>query len=180
MFKKCLFALISIVSITFIIIIFLNEDTTTLQQSTQKKIEEVPLKLEVGHLHQYQNNVLFSSIQSEQIEYFVTKNVVYFKQLKGYISSEKEGSFYVSSEKARMNLQSKDIYLEGNVNIENNEGTQFISEQIDYSSEQNMLSSLEAIKIKFKNSTLIGTSFEYNLEKKQLNIKNPELEYTGL
>ena len=86
---------------------------------------------------------------------------VILKTIKTTFFSENNSPIYLTADQGEIDLNTKDIKLEGNVRIWQKDGYVFITSHLDYKNHQNLLFTDAPVKIKGNNILVIAKGMQY-------------------
>jgi len=86
---------------------------------------------------------------------------VILKTIKTTFFSENNSPIYLTADQGEIDLNTKDIKLEGNVRIWQKDGYVFITSRLDYKNHQNFLFTDAPVKIKGNNILVIAKGMQY-------------------
>jgi LPS export ABC transporter protein LptC len=154
------------------------EETMSPEEAIEQAIDDVvvdepPVHIEEGQVLGIKDEKKEWLIEAEKISIAEDRESTIFEQIKQMvIFKEEEPHLTISAETCIANMQNKDMELNGNVVISNNDGDSLMGEKIFWHSEEQRLSSNDIVELQIDDKYIVAGGISTNMEMTQLELTN--------
>jgi LPS export ABC transporter protein LptC len=132
-------------------------------------VDEPPVNIKEGQVLGIKGEKKEWLIEAEKISIAEDRESTVFESIKQMvIFKEEEPHLTISAEKCIANMQSKDMELNGNVIISNDDGDSLMGEKILWHSEEQRLSSNDRIELQVEDKFIVAGGISTNMEMTQI------------
>jgi LPS export ABC transporter protein LptC len=152
------------------------EETMSPEEAIEQAIDDVvvdepPVHIEKGQVLGIKDEKKEWLIEAEVISIAKDRESTIFEDIKQMvIFKEEEPHLTISAERCIANMQSKDMELNGNVVISNNDGDSLMGEKIFWHSEEQRLSSNNKVELQVEDKYIVAGGISTNMEMTQLEL----------
>jgi len=179
--NKNLFLILAIILIIGVILFynFLNrspEETMSPEEAIEQVqddiiVDEPPVRIEGGQVLGIKNEKKEWLIEAETVSIAEDRESTLFENIKQMIIyKNEEPNLTISADTSIANMQSKDIELNGNVVISNENGDSLRGEKVLWHSEEQRLSSNDKVELRVDDKYIVAGGISTNMEMTQIEL----------
>ena len=133
---------------------------------------EADLTITGLHLTETKGDKLLWEIEADSAQMYQKRQAAQLKNIKLTMYQKQEPVLYLTGDKGWLDMNSRDIAIEGKVTANLQDGIVFETDSLNWQHEKRILSTRDPVKITRANIHILGEGMEADIEAEKININN--------